>query len=98
MENQDRFKFNFLNDSTYEWMERAFCKNSKFDAQVFFPPRGSSHYIPKVIQETCNKCEVKAECLNYALENCIRHGIWGGTSERQRRKMRSAKEENEQWI
>ena len=39
----------------------------------------------------CTSCEVKAECLDYALDNDERFGIWGGLSERERRRLRRAR-------
>jgi WhiB family redox-sensing transcriptional regulator len=38
-------------------------------------------------RQICAECPVKAECLEYALENRIDHGVWGGCSERERRRI-----------
>jgi len=38
-------------------------------------------------KKICEECPAKEPCLNYALENRIDHGVWGATSERQRRRM-----------
>ena len=65
------------------WRDKAECKGA--DPELFFPERGASTRLPK---EWCMKCEVRAECLEYALVNGERFGIWGGMSERERRSVR----------
>lgn len=66
-----------------EWQERALCAQT--DPEAFFPEKGGSTREAKRI---CSGCEVRVECLEYALENDERFGIWGGMSERERRKQR----------
>lgn len=66
-----------------EWQERALC--SQTDPEAFFPEKGGSTREAKRI---CSRCEVKSECLEYALAHDERYGIWGGLSERERRKVR----------
>ena len=66
-----------------EWQERALC--SQTDPEAFFPEKGGSTREAKRI---CNRCEVKAECLEYALGHDERFGIWGGLSERERRRLK----------
>ena len=65
------------------WQERALCAET--DPEAFFPEKGGSTREAKKI---CTGCEVKAECLEYALSNDERFGIWGGLSERERRRLR----------
>jgi WhiB family redox-sensing transcriptional regulator len=65
------------------WQERALCAET--DPEAFFPEKGGSTREAKKI---CTGCEVKAECLEYALANDERFGIWGGLSERERRRLR----------
>jgi hypothetical protein len=55
---------------------------------IFFPTRGASDAKINEAKAICAGCLVKAECLAYAMEWNIGHGIWGGTSERERREMR----------
>ncbi|MGH2768237.1 MAG: WhiB family transcriptional regulator [Actinomycetota bacterium] len=55
------------------------------DPEIFFPERGGSSRAARAV---CSQCEVRAECLLYALRNHEQFGIWGGTSERERRKLR----------
>jgi len=65
------------------WQERALCAET--DPEAFFPEKGGSTREAKKI---CTGCEVKAECLEFALSNDERFGIWGGLSERERRRLR----------
>lgn len=65
------------------WMTRGNCLG--VSADLFFPERGAS---TREARGVCAGCAVREECLAYALANEIRFGIWGGTSERERRKMR----------
>ena len=55
------------------------------DPEIFFPERGGSS---KAARAVCNQCPVRAQCLEYALNNKEQFGIWGGTSERERRRLR----------
>ena len=65
------------------WRLNALCAET--DPEAFFPEKGGSTREAKKI---CTGCEVKAQCLEYALANDERFGIWGGLSERERRRLR----------
>ena len=65
------------------WQSDSLCAQT--DPEAFFPEKGGSTRDAKKI---CTSCEVRAQCLEYALENDERFGIWGGLSERERRKLR----------
>jgi WhiB family redox-sensing transcriptional regulator len=65
------------------WQERALCAQT--DPEAFFPEKGGSTREAKRI---CVGCEVRVECLDYALANDERFGIWGGLSERERRRLK----------
>jgi WhiB family redox-sensing transcriptional regulator len=65
------------------WHARAACVGSGLD---FHPERGEDVRAQK---ECCGGCEVRVQCLNYGLEHGEKQGIWGGLSERERRKLRS---------
>ena len=65
------------------WQERALCAQT--DPEAFFPEKGGSTREAKRI---CTGCEVRAECLEYALAHDERFGIWGGMSERERRRLK----------
>lgn len=65
------------------WQTEALCAQT--DPEAFFPEKGGSTREAKRI---CDGCEVRSACLEYALQNDERFGIWGGLSERERRKLR----------
>ncbi len=66
-----------------QWQERALCAQT--DPEAFFPEKGGSTREAKRI---CMGCEVRDECLEYALAHDERFGIWGGLSERERRRLK----------
>ena len=70
-------------DNTLAWQSEALCAQT--DPEAFFPEKGGS---TREAKRVCIGCEVKAECLEYALANDERFGIWGGLSERERRKVK----------
>ena len=65
------------------WQERALCAQT--DPEAFFPEKGGS---TREAKRVCLTCDVRGECLEYALANDERFGIWGGMSERERRKLK----------
>lgn len=74
-------------DVPWDWTALAACQYTDVDA--FFPEKGES---PAPAKRVCASCEVRAECLEYALEGRIREGVWGGTTERQRRPLLAERE------
>lgn len=68
------------------WQNWARCKG--VDPELFFPERGASTCEAK---EACRDCRVRRDCLEYALANGEVFGIWGGLSERERRKVRRSR-------
>ena len=70
-------------DGALAWQAEALCAQT--DPEAFFPEKGGSTREAKKI---CQQCDVKSECLDYALANDERFGIWGGLSERERRRLR----------
>jgi len=66
-----------------QWQERALCAQT--DPEAFFPEKGGSTREAKRI---CLGCEVRDRCLEYALAHDERFGIWGGLSERERRRLK----------
>ncbi len=70
-----------------DWTEFALC--AQVDPEIFFPGKGGSLRQPKVI---CRACEVRAECLEYALERGERWGIYGGLSPQERRRLKRVRE------
>ena len=65
------------------WQEYANCLG--VDPDLFFPERGAS---TREAKEGCRGCVVRDDCLEYALHNSEKFGIWGGMSERERRRIR----------
>ena len=65
------------------WQERALCAQT--DPEAFFPEKGGS---TREAKKVCLSCDVRGDCLEYALSNDERFGIWGGLSERERRKLK----------
>ncbi len=70
--------------SVRSWVDRANCRG--IDSQLFYPDRGEP---TRQAKEVCRGCEVRDDCLDYALTSGQKFGIWGGTSERERRSLRS---------
>lgn len=68
------------------WQARANCMG--VDPDLFFPERGAS---TREAKEVCRGCVVREDCLEYALANGEKFGIWGGLSERERRRIRRAR-------
>lgn len=66
-----------------EWLQHGKCRGAKIN--IWFPEMGQPAAPAKAI---CRECAVSVECLNYALRENIRHGVWGGASERERRRLR----------
>lgn len=76
-----------INDRDRDWTADALC--AQVDADLFFPEKGGDARSP---QRVCQACPVMAECLEYALQNSERFGVWGGMSERARRKLQLDRE------
>jgi WhiB family transcriptional regulator, redox-sensing transcriptional regulator len=73
----------FSADGERRWQEEANCLG--VDPDLFFPERGASTREAKAV---CRSCEVRVDCLEYALAHGEKFGIWGGLSERERRRVR----------
>jgi WhiB family redox-sensing transcriptional regulator len=65
-----------------DWMARGSCAHEP--PALFFPSDGAGVDVARRI---CASCPVQHECLEYALRNRIDHGVWGGCSERERRRI-----------
>lgn len=66
----------------HDWMARGLCAN--VPPSVFFPSDGAG---VEAARKICADCPVKAACLEHALVHRIDHGVWGGCSERERRRI-----------
>ena len=69
-------------DSATAWMKGGNCRN--YPPATFFPSDGVGVDRARKI---CNGCPVLDQCLDYALDQRIEHGVWGGCSERERRRI-----------
>lgn len=67
------------------WFEAALCRET--DPEIFFPDGDSA----RAAKATCMRCEVRTECLNWALDRHERFGIWGGLTEHERRRLYTRK-------
>lgn len=65
-----------------EWMQRGKCRD--LSPSIFFPSDGLG---VQAAQRICAECPVASECLEYALTERVDHGVWGGKSERERRRI-----------
>ena len=72
-----------LDENTRAWQNKANCLG--VDPELFFPERGAS---TREAKEVCRGCIVREQCLEFALQNGEKFGIWGGLSERERRRIR----------
>ncbi|HEX7188468.1 MAG TPA: WhiB family transcriptional regulator [Actinomycetes bacterium] len=72
-------------DGEGDWAERALCAQT--DPEAFFPEKGGS---TREAKKVCLGCDVRSECLEYALAHDERFGIWGGLSERERRRLKKS--------
>jgi WhiB family redox-sensing transcriptional regulator len=71
-----------------EWRQHAACRES--DPDLFFPvgSTGPSLNDISAAKAVCRSCPVRAQCLDYALRTNQGVGVWGGTSEKERRRLR----------
>ena len=67
---------------TTSWRDRAACRG--IDPEIFYPVSDEDAAEAKSI---CAVCPVREACLEYALANRERDGVWGGATERERRRM-----------
>ena len=71
-----------------DWRDKAACLTE--DPELFFPVGNTGPALAQVeeAKKVCMRCEVRQECLDWALQANQDHGVWGGTSEDERRAMR----------
>lgn len=68
--------------TVHPWMDQARC--AQIGGDKWFPEWGGNERDPKAV---CESCDVRQQCLDYAIKHRINDGIWGGVSERQRRRI-----------
>ena len=73
-----------------DWRQGAACRDQ--DPELFFPLTEMGPGARQVdrAKAVCARCPVRADCLAYALEGGLDHGIFGGTTESERRELRRA--------
>lgn len=67
------------------WVPKAACR--PYPKEMFFPKRGDGQSVSDA-KAICASCDVRSDCLEYALRTDQEIGIWGGTSGRERRAMK----------
>jgi WhiB family redox-sensing transcriptional regulator len=72
-------------DRAEDWRESAVCAST--DPALFFPDKGGATKAAKAV---CSGCDVRPECLAFALDNFM-DGLWGGTTPSERRRIRIAR-------
>jgi WhiB family transcriptional regulator, redox-sensing transcriptional regulator len=79
-----------LSAASYDWHGQALCRDT--DPELFFPVGTTGNAIVQIdhAKSVCGECTVRAACLEFALTTNQDSGIWGGTSEEERRKLRRA--------
>ena len=73
-----------------DWRDHAACRDTNPD--LFFPVGTTGPAIEQIDQAkaVCNECQSQVPCLEFALITNQDSGVWGGTSEEERRKLRKA--------
>jgi WhiB family transcriptional regulator, redox-sensing transcriptional regulator len=74
-----------------DFYDDALCAQT--DPDAFYPEKGGSTREAKAM---CLRCDVREQCLTYALDNDERFGVWGGLTERERRKVKRDRRTPEQ--
>jgi WhiB family redox-sensing transcriptional regulator len=77
-----------LANADYSWRNGAICRDT--DPDLFFPVGTTGYALVQIdrAKEVCGECPVCIDCLQYALDTNQDSGIWGGTSEEERRTLR----------
>ncbi|MGO9873490.1 MAG: WhiB family transcriptional regulator [Acidimicrobiia bacterium] len=78
---EGRQMIDYKGPDPYAWMSDAPCRSM---STAFFPSDGVG---VAAAQQTCAGCGLRAVCLEFALTHRIEHGVWGGASERERRRV-----------
>lgn len=77
-----------LGSADYSWRKDAICSDT--DPDLFFPVGTTGYALVQIdrAKQVCGECPVCHDCLQYALDTNQDSGIWGGTSEEERRQIR----------
>jgi WhiB family redox-sensing transcriptional regulator len=73
------------------WLARGACRDE--DPELFFPLTSGGPSARQILaaKAVCARCAVRSECLHYALEDTLTYGVWGGTTEQERKSLRRAR-------
>jgi WhiB family redox-sensing transcriptional regulator len=73
-----------------DWRDNAACRDT--DPELFFPIGTTGPAVEQIesAKLVCFQCDAQSNCLEFALATNQESGIWGGTSEEERRKLRKA--------
>ncbi len=73
-----------------DWRRKASCRDT--DPDLFFPVGATGQALDQIeaAKIVCRQCEARPECLEFALATNQEAGVWGATSEEERRKLRKA--------
>lgn len=90
-----QFTGTFLDEERPKWQHNGRCNGLTIDyvKAVFFPRSGQAAHEAKSI---CAECPVRVECREYAIDNQILYGVWGGLTTRERKKIASDRRANKQ--
>ncbi|MGA5819868.1 WhiB family transcriptional regulator [Kitasatospora sp. NPDC094028] len=80
-----------MEDSDTDWAARGACRTSDPD-ELFVEGAGQNR-----AKAVCSGCVVRTECLAYALDNRIDHGVWGGMTDRERRALLKRRPTVDSW-
>jgi WhiB family redox-sensing transcriptional regulator len=71
-----------------DWRDRSACLDE--DPELFFPIGNTGPAILQIeeAKQVCRRCDVREQCLAWALEAGQDHGVWGGLSEDERRALK----------
>lgn len=76
-----------VSDDDESWRQAAACKGR--DTEMFYPAVG--YPGPAAAKAVCHGCAIRSQCLEYALANGERFGVWGGLSPQERRRLRRSR-------
>ena len=78
-----------------EWLDRARCLEE--DPELFFPVGTTGPALDQIgeAKAVCGGCEVRSQCLQWALDTAQDAGVWGGLDEEERRAIRRARRREE---
>lgn len=68
-----------------KWVDRSACRRT--DPEVFFPDNWNARTV-NIAREVCADCPVTLQCLRFAIANYLDHGMFGGTTPEQRKRLR----------